>query len=271
MDYPAITEKEFNQIRSLIYDIAGISMSPVKKPLVVGRLNKRLRHYQFSNFNQYYDYVTNKVNGAELQVMVDLLTTNETYFYREPKHFEFLSEVVLPETNKGIEFKVWSAASSSGEEPYTLAMTLADHFGIQGNWNILATDISSRVLERARQGVYNISEAEKIPKDILRKYCLKGVRSHEGSLIIDDKLKRKISFEQFNLNSEQWQGRGEFDVIFLRNVMIYFDQETKRKLVANLANHLKPNGYFVIGHSETLNAVSDRFNPIRPSIYRRKD
>lgn len=271
MDYPAITDREFNQIRSLIYDIAGISMSPVKKPLVVGRLNKRLRHYQFENFKQYYEFVTNKINATELQVMVDLLTTNETYFYREPKHFEFLRDVILPESANKNDFRIWSAASSSGEEPYTLAMTVADHFGMQSNWNILATDISTRVLERARQGVYSISEAEKIPKDILRKYCLKGVRSHEGSLIIDEKLKRKISFEQFNLNSEKWQGIGEYDVIFLRNVMIYFDQETKRTLVTNLANHLKPNGYFIIGHSETLNTLTDRFNPIRPSIYQRKD
>lgn len=271
MEYASITDKEFNKFRSLIYDIAGISMSPVKKPLVVGRLNKRLRHYQFDNFDQYYDYVTHQGNSTELQVMVDLLTTNETYFFREPKHFDFLREEILPQYGRGTDFNIWSAASSSGEEPYTLAMTLADYFDIQTNWSILATDISSRVLARARQGVYSINESSKIPRELLRKYCLKGVRSHEGSLIIDDKLKRKIRFEQFNLNSEKWQGTGSYNVIFLRNVMIYFDPETKRRLIANLAEHLKPNGYLIIGHSETLNSVSNRFTAVRPSIYQRKD
>ena len=265
----SISEKEFNSFRKLIYSRAGINLSPAKKSLVVSRLSKRLRHYNLETFSSYYELVTSEKQSEEMQVMVDLLTTNETYFFREEKHFEFLQTEVLPNHKSGRRFRVWSAACSRGQEPYTLAMVLADQFDISGSWEIIATDISSKVLAHARQGSYPIDEASKIPEHMLSNYCLKGVRSHEGTLLVDKSLRQHIDFRSLNL-IDQWPDMGLFSVVFLRNVMIYFDVETKRKLIDRIYHLLEPGGYLFIGHSESLNLVSKKFKLVRPSVYRRE-
>ena len=270
MNPAAINDREFEKFRGLIYQKAGISLSPVKKTLVAGRLGSRLRHYGLSSYGAYYQMVTEPGADHELQVMVDLLTTNETYFFREPKHFDILSNQILPKYKQAGSFRVWSAASSSGEEAYSIGMTLAHELGFNRQWEILGTDISSRVLERARRGLYSHAASGKIPKDYLRKYCLKGVRSQEGMILIDKPIRDRISFKPLNLNGD-WPKMEKFDAIFLRNVMIYFDVETKRTLVDRLANMLKPDGYFIIGHSETLNSISNRFDTLFPSIYQLKE
>jgi chemotaxis protein methyltransferase CheR len=270
MNTYSISDKEFSLFQSLIYDKAGISLSAGKKCLVVSRLTKRLRYHGLDNFTQYHDMVTNLSHANELQVMVDLLTTNETYFFREEKHFDFLRDQVLPNHKAGRRFRVWSAAASSGQEPYTLAMVMADKMGIDGKWELMATDISRQILEQARQGCYPVEEAKKIPKHLLNKYCLKGVRSQAGSLLIDRRLRQRIDFQSLNLIGE-WPTFEKFSAVFLRNVMIYFDQETKRRLVERIRQHIEPGGYLFIGHSETLNLISKKFRAVLPSIYQRID
>jgi len=263
-----ITSAEFAQFQKLIFQIAGISLSDGKKVLLVGRLGKRLKHFGFGTFTQYYRYVTSGEDAAELQNMVDLLTTNETYFFREPKHFEFLQELATKHKTSGSgPFRVWSAASSSGEEAYTMAMVLAE--ALRGApWEIVGTDISTQVLQKAQRGHYPLERAEGIPPEYLRKYCLKGVREQAGTLLIAKELRDRVQFLQSNLMDPR-KGLGQFDVIFLRNVMIYFDNDTKRKVVSNLVPYLKAEGHFVVGHSESLNGLTEDLVPLRPTIYRR--
>ena len=268
MSESAITDQEFKLFQQLIYKIAGISLSDSKKVLLVGRLQKRLRHYQLENFNQYYRLLSSDEHPGELQVMVDLLTTNETYFFREPKHFDFLRQHILRGWRGERPFRVWSAASSSGEEAYTIAMVLADTLAGKA-WEIVGSDISTRVLAKAVAGHYSLARTEGIPPGYMRKYCLKGVRSNAGTFLIDPELRKKTSFYQINLTHPVEADIGDFDVVFLRNVMIYFEPETKAKVVHNLLPRLKPGGYLIIGHSETLNGITDRVTAVRPTIYRK--
>ncbi|UCV04183.1 CheR family methyltransferase [Dechloromonas denitrificans] len=263
-----ITDQEFALFQRLIYKIAGISLSDAKKVLLVGRLQKRLRAYQLDTYSQYYRMLASGQNPEELQIMVDLLTTNETYFFREPKHFEFLRDEILAKRRSTGTFRAWSAASSSGEEAYTLAMMLAEHLP-NTPWEIVGSDISTHVLEKARRGHYPLGRHEGIPPNFLSKYCLKGVRAQEGSFLIVPELRSHVSFQQVNLTLPVDKEMGLFEVIFLRNVMIYFDIETKRKVVQNLLPHLAPGGHLVIGHSETLNGISDGLTAVRATVYRK--
>ncbi|MBS1191589.1 MAG: methylase of chemotaxis methyl-accepting protein [Rhodocyclaceae bacterium] len=264
----SITDAEFAQFQKLIYKIAGISLSDAKKILLAGRLSRRVRHHQLSSFAEYYRLVSGSQAGEELQIMVDLLTTNETYFFREGKHFDFLRQQVLANRPAGRQFDVWSAACSTGEEVYTLAMVLADELGADGPWSIMGSDISTQVLRLAASGHYPMERTRGMPPEYLKKYCLKGVREQAGTFLIDQRLRNHVRFSQINLNASL-PDVGTFDVIFLRNVMIYFDQETKRKVVAQLAQRLKPGGHFIIGHSETLNGINETLRPVQPTIYMR--
>lgn len=263
-----LRDNEFAQFQGLLYRLVGISLSPAKKALVSGRLVKRIRHHRLNNFGDYFRLLTSGSEPQELQIAIDLLTTNETYFFREPKHFEFLRSHILPSRQPGSPFRVWSAACSSGEEPYSIAMLLADCLQ-EAPWEIVASDISTRVLERARNSLYAMERAKHIPQDYLRAYCLKGIGRQEGTFMIDKRLRSRIKFMQVNLN-DQLPRLGEFNVIFLRNVMIYFDVETKRKVVQRLLAMLKPGGYLLVGHSESLNGVFDGMDVMAPSIYRKK-
>ncbi|MBS1141622.1 MAG: protein-glutamate O-methyltransferase CheR [Proteobacteria bacterium] len=264
----SITDQEFALFQRLIYKIAGISLSDAKKVLLVGRLTRRLKQYDFATFSQYYRMLATGEHPEELQTMVDLLTTNETYFFREPKHFDFLRDEIIRKRTSPAPFRVWSAASSSGEEVYTLAMVLAEN--VQNSpWEIVGSDISTQVLAKAATGHYSVARTEGIPPAFMRKYCLKGVRSHAGTFLIVPELRKKIAFYQINLTNPIDAGIGDFEVIFLRNVMIYFDPETKAKVVHNLLPRLKPGGYLIIGHSETLTGITDRVEAIRPTIYRK--
>ena len=263
-----INDAEFKRLSSLLYDIAGITLTDAKKVLLTGRLSNRLTALGLNNYTQYFKYVTDAAHEEELQFMVDLLTTNETYFFREPQHFEFLKQIIPP-AKQGQTFRVWSAASSIGAEAYTIAMVLADKLGEDGAWEILGTDISNSVLEQARRGQYRIAEAEKIPTQYLKKYCLKGKGEQEGTLLIDKKLRQHVSFEQRNLNVEGMKKAGDFDVIFLRNVLIYFDIPTKQRVVANLIPSMKNGGYFIVGHSESLNGITNALTQEKPTVYRR--
>ncbi|WP_262964632.1 CheR family methyltransferase [Methylobacter psychrophilus] len=260
-----VQEKELAQFRDLIYRIAGISMSPAKNSLVVSRLAKRLTHYGLTSYGEYFQLITAANKEAELQMAVDLLTTNETHFFREPKHFDFLQQHILPMRKPGKTFRIWSAACSSGEEAYSIAMLL-DAVLEQAPWEVVASDLSSRVLEKARNGLYPIDAMLKIPPLYLSNYCLKGTGSQEGALLIERKLRERVQFKQYNL-TETAPKIGEFDVIFLRNVMIYFNQDTKRQVVSSLLSLLRPGGHFFVGHSETLNGITKDLRLVKPAIY----
>ena len=263
-----ITDQEFARFRQLSYQLAGIQLTDVKKALVEGRLSRRLKHYNLNSFSAYYRLVCDKSQPAELQVMVDLLTTNETYFFREPRHFTFLRDQVLPQLPGGRPVRCWSAACSSGEEVYTLAMLLAHGLPAGRAWEVMGSDISTQVLARARAGHYPLARNEGIPPGFLARYCLKGVRSQAGTFMIAPELRQRVSFRQINLMHPVGSEHGMFDVIFLRNVMIYFDQETRRKVVSHLLPRLNRGGYLFIGHSETLNGINEYLLPVIPTVYR---
>ncbi len=267
MEYTAITDQEFGKYQQLLHRIAGINLSSAKKPLLVGRLRKRLNHGNFKSFDEYYQFLTSDSGQDELRMAVELLTTNETYFFREPRHFDFLAQHILPERRHGGAFRVWSAACSSGEEPYSIAMVLADKLGEQP-WEIVASDLSTRMLERARTGHYALVRTEKIPSAYFTSYCLNGTGAQEGTFLVQRKLGDRIRFVQINLN-KNLPRLGEFDVIFLRNVMIYFDMETKRQVISRLLPHLGSKGYLLVSHSESLNGVTDTLKVITPSIYQK--
>ena len=261
-----ITQEEFNRFREFIYQQAGIALAPHKQQLVAGRLLKRLRHHKLSSYSEYLNLVEGSQNSQERQIMVDLLTTNETYFYREPAHFEFLQQNILSNF-RGRSFQIWSAASSSGEEAYTLAMIVANVLGM-GQWEVLGSDISERVLGQARAGIYPMERAKGLPSELLSKYCLKGVRSQEGALLIDPRIKQRVRFRSINL-MQPFHNLPAFDVVFLRNVLIYFDNITKQKVVRRIIDVIKPGGYLFTSHVESLNGITDAVQMVRPSIFQK--
>jgi chemotaxis protein methyltransferase CheR len=269
MSVYAISDQEFAQFQRFIFDAAGITLSSAKKALVSGRLAKRLQQRQVDNYSDYFKLLSSGEAPGEMQIAVDLLTTNETYFFREPKHFELLRDLAQAARAAGrsTTFRVWSAASSSGEEAYSIAMVLADNLG-NVPWEIVASDISTRVLERARHGHYPLERTTHIPASYLKRFCLKGIDSQHGTLLIERALRNKVQFRQVNLNTALPE-LGSFDVIFLRNVMIYFNGDTKRQVVARVLAQLRPGGHFLIGHSESLNDISDAVRVLSPSIYRK--
>lgn len=260
-----ITPGEFAQFKRLIFDIAGITLTEAKQVLLAGRLFKRVKHFGFGSYSDYYRHVSQPAHQDELQVMVDLLTTNETYFFREAQHFEFLKHCAQQHT--GGTFRVWSAAASSGEEAYSIAMVLADTMA-SGAWEVVGTDISTRVLDKARNGHYSMERTQGIPDRFLKQHCLKGIGEHAGTLLIRRTLRERVRFVHGNLLQPR-RDLGSFDVIFLRNVMIYFEMDTKRKVVANLIPFLKPGGRLIVGHSESLNGITDRLAAVQPTIYAR--
>lgn len=262
-----ISAAEFAQFQRLIYQIAGISLVDSKKMLLVGRLGKRLRALGLPSFSAYYKHIASGDNPAERQTMVDLLTTNETYFFREETHFDFLRQTILPQHPPGQSIDIWSAASSTGEEIYTLCMVMADARGVNAQWSILGSDISTQVLSIAQRGIYWLEHTRGLPQSYLKKYCLKGVNSQEGTFLIAPELRNHTRFMQINLNATL-PDIGKFHVIFLRNVMIYFDNDTKRQVVARLVGKLRPGGYLIVGHSENLNGINETLRPVKPTIYR---
>jgi len=260
---PALNDKEFKGFRQMIFELAGIHMSDAKKPLISGRLAKRLGQRGLDSYGDYLSLI--QKDQAERQMALDLLTTNETYFFREPKHFDFLKQTIAPTLRGQSAVRIWSGASSTGEEPYTIAMVLAEALG-HLRFDILASDISSRVLATARRGLYAMEEIGNISPHLRAKYCLKGIGSQEGWFLIDKPIRDRVQFESINL-STRLPDIGTFDVIFLRNVMIYFSMETKREVVARMLPLLRPGGHFIISHSESLHGVTDQLQMIKPSIY----
>lgn len=263
----AISRSAFVHIQQLFHRASGILLPDSKMPLVASRLRCRLAVTALPDFDAYCRLLQSKQGEEEARIVVDLLTTNETYFFREPVHFQHLAQHVLPPL-AGREVKVWCAASSSGEEPYSIAMTLARELGEEGRWSVHATDLSRRVLERARRGVYAMARLDNMPPDVLRQYCLRGTGQYQGMLRVAPQLRERVQFAEHNLMHRP-QGMGPFDVIFMRNVLIYFDVPTKERIVQLALHALRPGGWLYVGRSETLYGMNLPLESVQPSIYRK--
>lgn len=263
-----MSNKAFSGFQALIFQSAGITMSDAKRSLMTGRLVKRLRALKLQSYDDYLHYLT-KGEGAhnnEFQRFTDLLTTNETYFYREPQHFDFLKQEILSKHQPNKLLRIWSAASSSGEEAYTLAMILTEELGINANWEIIGTDISTEMIKSARQAIYNEHRVRLVPKDIRYKYMLKGSGEYKGYVAVAPEIKKHVRFEHYNLVDSP-NRKEMFDVIFCRNVLIYFDQETKKKVMKKLSKQLKVGSYLMTGHSESLHGMLPELKSVKPSVY----
>ena len=266
MQHVKITDAEYIKFKDIIYKTTGIELKENKQNLVESRLMKRLRDRDLESYNDYYNLILQ--DAKELQLMINQVTTNETSFFRENKHFDYLARKILPQTNE--KLKIWSAASSIGVEAYTIAMVVDEVLALRHlPFEILASDINIDVLQQAKEAVYDIRFSTNIPENYLRKYCLKGVGSMQNKFAINDYLKQKLSFAQINLTKPISAQVGEFDIIFLRNVLIYFDVQTKKDVVKYVLQHLKKGGYFFIGHSETLFNISDEVVQVMPTVYQK--
>lgn len=261
-----LSDLEFGHFQRFIFEAAGITLASTKKALVSGRLAKRLKARQLGSYGEYFDLLESGSDPAEVQAAVDLLTTNETYFFREPKHFDLLRRLASAHSGPA-PFRVWSAAASSGEEAYSVAMVLADCLA-ERPFEVVGTDISTRVLAQARTGHYPMERAQHVPPSYLQRFCLKGQGEHAGTLLVERRLRQHVRFTHANLN-DRLPDLGGFDVVFLRNVLIYFNGDTKRQVVARVLAPLKAHGHFCIGHSESLNDISTAVVQIAPSIYRK--
>ncbi|MDD2620521.1 MAG: chemotaxis protein CheR [Syntrophomonadaceae bacterium] len=266
-----ISNQEFNVLSQYIYNYCGINLSN-KKMLIEGRLNSLLTEKGFMDFSSYLTYMLNDASGDAVSAIVDRISTNHTFFMREVQHFNYFRDHVLPEIQfsvKNKDLRIWSAGCSSGEEPYTLAMIIADYFADEKvNWDtrILATDISSKILEKAREGVYKDEEIISIPIQWKLSYFKK---TSLDSNMVAEKIKREVLFRKFNLMEKIYPFRNKFHVIFCRNVMLYFDECTKRDLVNRFYEYTEPGGYLFIGQSETLNRDESDYQYIMPAVYRK--
>jgi chemotaxis protein methyltransferase CheR len=275
-----LTQALYEKFRSLIYAETGIWLGDSKKALLSGRLSKRLRALELSTLAEYYQLISDPYQHLERVLMIDAITTNETRFFREPQHFEFLTRGIIPgwrgEAERRLRSKkirIWSAACSSGEEPYSVAMLLASHLPASEGWDveILATDISTQVLEKARQGIYSLAKSQDIPKHLLRQFMLKGLSTQASNMKVAPEIRQMVQFMRLNLIQGPYPLDTPFDLILCRNVLIYFDRNSKQKVVDSLAGCLARNGFFLIGHAENLNGVTTSVRSLAPTIYCRAE
>ena len=269
----SVSPKDFLLFQAMIYRDSGIWLSEAKAALLTGRLSKHLRALGLRNFAEYYQRVD--TDEEERRTMLDAITTNETHFFREPQHFDLLSQYVFPRWHqeaatgqRPTRLRVWSAGCSSGEEPYSLAMLMLKSFPVE-RWDleVLATDISTRVLEKAREAVYPIEKKKDIPQEYLRAYMLKGRGDDKGFMKASPELHRVVRFAQVNLHADSYPLQGFFDLIFCRNVLIYFDQKSKKKVISGIVRHLSPSGLLFVGHSENLGGISTNLKTVAPTVY----
>ena len=276
---PPLTDRDLAAIISLVYRKSGITLHEGKRALVTARLQKRLRATGTRTFGDYLKLVDRDQTGDELVMLLDAIATNHTSFFRESEHFKFLTQRVVPEwvaANAGAvgsldPFDIWSAACSSGEEPYTLAMTLLRALPERERtrFRILASDLSTKALKHAEAGVYRIEKVRDLPIETLRAFFEKGLGAQDGWARVQPHVKRHVEFRQINLLETGQVGR-TFAAIFCRNVMIYFDRPVQQRVVANLEAQLKPGGYLFISHSESLNGITHGLRWVAPAVYQRR-
>ncbi len=265
-----IQTKEFSEFQTLVYKISGITLGEGKESLVSSRISKRLRVLGLNDFRSYLDWVKSDSQQDEIVHLIDAISTNVTSFFREPEHFDFIKDCVCKWEKEGQKrFRFWSAACSSGEEPYTLAMTL-DQCGLSGcDMKILATDLSSRILAAAQKGIYSESKLDGLPAGISSKYFTPIRGLTDKQFAVQSRIKEMVVFKRMNLSSPPFPMKGPLDIILIRNVMIYFDNRVRTQLINAAHSLLKPGGYLIVGHSESLTGLTNNFKSIRPSIYQK--
>lgn len=268
-DTPVLQDAEFRALRGLIERETGIALQDGRHPLIVSRLGTRLRALGLQSFGEYYRFLTERDDGTELVSMLDLISTNTTSFFREPAHFEFLRNFVVPAARDRRSLRIWSAGCSSGEEPYSIAMTLAQTVPPSAEWDmrILASDLCTRVLLKARAGSYAAERLQSLPYE-MRRYFFECTTEQEYS--VKAEIRRMIQFCRINLMDVKYPIRSTLDVIFCRNTMIYFDRDTIATLLERFQKLLRPGGFLFVGHSESLQCHEDAFEYVQPTIYRRR-
>lgn len=273
-----LSDKEYNRFAELIYKVSGISLGDNKKELVKTRFQKIIRRLKLTSFNSYYEYILAQDTSNRMSEMIDAISTNHTFFFREKAHFNFLENRIIPELlaakqkERNHKIRVWCAASSSGEEPYSLAITLFENIENISAWDckFLATDISTKVLKKANQGIYTKKGLETVDSFLKERYFNLIETKPEKLYQVKDFLREFIAFRRFNLIADVYPFKGRFDFIFCRNVMIYFDRPTQDKIIMNMLKFLEPNGYFIIGHSENITSDTRKFlKPIIPAVYQK--
>jgi chemotaxis protein methyltransferase CheR len=274
----SVTPALFEKFQKLIHEETGIWLGESKTALLCGRLSRRLRARGIQTLDQYFDFVVRPDQDEERVSMIDAITTNETRFFRDPRHFEFLEQRAIPrwraeaqQGNRSKTVRLWSAGCSSGEEPYSLAMLLARHLPADQGWNvtILATDISTRVLAQARIGMYSITKSRDIPEPLLKDYMLKGVGKQDGQMKVMSEIQAMVDFDQLNLAHSSYPPTAHFDVILCRNVLIYFDPLSKQRAVEHLTHCLSRKGLLFVGQAENLSGVNSRLRSLAPAVYAR--
>jgi len=271
-----LSDRDYMEIADFVHKTAGINLKDGKKELMRTRLSKRMRALNFNSFRDYFKHVMSDQTGEEIVFLLDALATNLTSFFREPQHFQFMAKKMLPDLEARLKprnsrrLRIWSAACSSGEEPYTIAMVVTEknpYFGQGGDFKILATDLSTKVLAMAKQGLYGPERVKDIPVQTLNR-CFSRVDTGRGEKMfqVKDELRRLIAFRRFNL-MDPLPFKGPIDLIFCRNVMIYFDKETIARLVEKYYTVMSPGGYLFIGHSESLSGFKHPFKYVAPCIY----
>jgi chemotaxis protein methyltransferase CheR len=262
----SLSQHSFDAVSDMFHSVSGIRLTAAKKPLVEGRLQKLARDRGLKDVEIYVRDLLKQQDRNEIVRVVDKLTTNETYFFREPAHFEFLDEVIKARRSRDL-FRVWSGASSSGEEAYSIAMLLGDRLGSSG-WEIIGTDLSTDMVATAQRGLYPMSRAKGVSPAYLKRFCLKGHGEYEGHLLISKELRKNVHFQPANL-TQPLPDIGKFDVIFLRNVLIYFDNAGKADIVRRVLPLLKEGAYLLPGHAESLSNLDLELRPLRPAVYER--
>jgi chemotaxis protein methyltransferase CheR len=270
LETPVISPKDFDQFRSLAHQKFGLDLPDGKQQLVAARLAKKMRELSMTSFHAYYQHVVEDRTGEALTAMIDALTTNHTSFFRESAHFDFLRRTVVPLLRARSALNFWSAACSSGEEPYSIAFSLFDELGPEAlaKVRILATDISTRVLGLAKAAVYSADRFPGVSQEQLRRYVLKGEGKHKDNYLVKRQFRELMDFRRLNLMEDLSQ-LGPFPAIFCRNVMIYFDRATQQDLVNRLASRLEPGGYLFIGHAESLGGIDQPLTYVQPAVYRK--
>lgn len=267
-----LSDTEFRKLSNFIQSNYGIKMPPAKKVVLQGRLQKRLKYLQIPDFKTYVEYVFSKKGENEIIHMMDVVSTNKTDFYREPVHFDYLRDEFLPnwhEKNSHQKIKIWSAGCSSGEEPYTLAIVMQEFKEKNPgfDFSILATDISTQVLQHGANGVYKQEKVEIIPLEQKRKYLLKSKDRTDPKIRIVKSLRSKVSFQRLNFMDSTYNINDSFDIIFCRNALIYFERENQEAVINKLCGKLKPEGYFFLGHSESITNMNVPLKSIKPTIF----
>jgi len=273
-----LSSRDYKRLCELVYAKAGIHLGTEKKTMLEVRLKRRLRALELNSYSDYCDYVFgDQGQKEELGSLIDVVSTNKTDFFRESRHFEFLIEEALPNLlacyGGPEQLRVWSAGCSSGEEPYTLAMVLSEYAQTHSGFHfkILATDISTIVLEKARMGVYTSEVVEPVPVMLRTKYFMRSRDPGSNQLRVVPELRRMIEFRQLNFMNAEFNIHEKMDAIFCRNVIIYFDRPTQERLLRKLTNHLVPRGYLFVGHAESLHDMDLPLEPVAPALYRRVD